>query len=104
MSYVAGFSCKDFSSANKSRSEAEGLLSSAGTSRGGSADTFWGVVGYLDQWQPDLVVLENVDGILDDVPSDGTDAASRGKISNKSQIERELTARDYMVWLKQRSQ
>ena len=61
---VAGTSCKDFAKCNNNRGK-QGHVMKKGSSAGGSSDTFYGFVGYLDVHAPDWVILENSDALLD---------------------------------------
>lgn len=66
---IVGTSCKDLSRANSSAGAA-GPAFSHETTRGGSAQTFKGLVAYIRVHRPLLVIYENVDA-LDDNAADG---------------------------------
>ena len=61
---VAGTSCKDFARCNNNRGKVGHVLKK-GSISGGSSDTFYGFVGYLDVHAPDWLILENSDALLD---------------------------------------
>jgi hypothetical protein len=67
---IVGTSCKDLSRANSSAGAAGPAFSHENT-RGGSAQTFKGLLGYVRVHRPLLVVYENVD-TLDDNAGEGT--------------------------------
>ena len=67
---VVGTSCRDLSKANPNKSKNQNVLQQA-TSRGGSAQTFRGMLAYLDAQRPPLVCYENVDALLEDSSSSG---------------------------------
>ena len=84
---IAGTSCKDISRANQNkkrdREEATfGLL----TSRGGSAQTFRGLVQYIKSTKPAVVVFENVDNL---------DEGSQSGMSNQQILMDELSRLGY---------
>lgn len=59
---VVGTSCKDLSKANPNkRKDSEQATFTQSHSRGGSAQTYHGLVAYLRKKRPPLVVFENVD-------------------------------------------
>ncbi|CAE7907967.1 SSRP1 [Symbiodinium sp. KB8] len=69
---VLGTSCKDMSRANHPKSSARGgsqnsqsLVLSMESSKGGSAQTFRGMLAYCEKNSPAIVIFENVDAIDD---------------------------------------
>lgn len=68
---VVGTSCRDLSKANPNKSKHQTVLQQT-TSRGGSAQTFRGLLAYLDSQRPPLVCYENVDALLEDSSSSGS--------------------------------
>ncbi len=91
--YIAGFSCKDFSSANRNRGS-HGTLLNGRTSTGGSADTFWGCLSYIASAAPYIIVLENVDTLTQDSNESGD---SKTEKKNKDVIMYELAEQGYEV-------
>ena len=63
---VIGTSCKDLSRANSSVDRTKLVLSEE-TSKGASAQTFKGMLGYVSGHRPRFVIFENVDSIDDKV-------------------------------------
>ena len=61
---ILGTSCKDMSRANPNKSRSSPVLL-ADSSKGGSAQTFRGMLAYTDAHSPSLIVFENVDTIDD---------------------------------------
>jgi len=61
---VLGTSCKDMSKANPNPQAAAGVLGQM-SSKGGSAQTFQGMLAYLSSKCPPLVLFENVDAMDD---------------------------------------
>ena len=67
---MGGFSCKDFSRANPNRTKLQGVVKEL-TSPGKSAVTMNGILSLLDGLlEPDWVLLENVDAMEDNDPTD----------------------------------
>ena len=64
---IAGTSCKDMSRANSSTARNQ-LVFSAETSKGGSAQTFHGLMQYVERHRPLMVLFENVDSMEDVTP------------------------------------
>ena len=62
---VMGFSCKDLSRQNTSRSNNQRVPAEE-TSRGASATTFNACLGYVDVHHPAILIIENVDALADD--------------------------------------
>ena len=58
---VVGTCCKDMSRANAGSSRGNFVLAQA-TSRGGFAQTFQGLLSYVEERRPLLILFENVDG------------------------------------------
>ena len=56
-----GTSCKDLSKANPSKGKHDAAVLSLATSRGGSAQTFRGLLSYVRNHRPRLIIYENVD-------------------------------------------
>ena len=65
---LVGTSCKDVSRANPNKAKHKNVLQQT-ASRGGSAQTFHGLLAYLDKQRPTLVIFENVDALLEDSSS-----------------------------------
>eukprot|EP00438_Fugacium_kawagutii_P001081 Skav236104 [mRNA] locus=scaffold1166:290060:291565:+ [translate_table: standard] len=82
---VLGTSCKDMSRANPFQQKDAAVLSQQ-ASRGGSAQTFHGMLSYLQSKCPPLVLFENVDAMDD---SKGTE------LSNMDIFLAETSARGY---------
>ena len=82
---VLGTSCKDMSRANPCQHKDSAVLSQQ-VSRGGSAQTFRGMLSYLQSKCPPLVLFENVDAMDD---SKGTD------MNNMDIFLAETSARGY---------
>ena len=82
---VLGTSCKDMSRANPCQHKDSAVLSQQ-VSRGGSAQTFQGMLSYLQSKCPPLVLFENVDAMDD---SKGTD------MNNMDIFLAETSARGY---------
>ena len=62
---IAGFACQDISFMKKER------LPFNAESQGVSAQTFWGSMRLIKEWQPRLVLLENTCGLLYERACDG---------------------------------
>ena len=65
---VVGTSCKDMSKINvaaRQHANAGALVLSGTSSRGGSAQTFRGMLAYVDSRSPSIIIFENVDSIDD---------------------------------------
>lgn len=60
---VSGFSCKDFSPMSSHIPLSSTDFSQGAATTGGSSQTFWGTLGVVDQTNPDIVLLENVEQI-----------------------------------------
>ena len=58
---VSGFSCKDFSSQASHVPLSQSAFAQGGSTTGGSSQTFWGTLGVIDEANPDIVFLENVE-------------------------------------------
>lgn len=72
--FIAGFSCKDFARCNQNRKLRSGAdIATAATSPGKSADTFNGVLQVLDSCNPQWIILENVDELLQENHRSGFD-------------------------------
>ena len=69
--FIVGTSCKDINRANVGAVRKEVVLNQA-SSKGGSAQTFRGLLDYLDSKKPAIVLFENVDAIEDSKPSGGS--------------------------------
>ena len=71
---IAGFSCKDFSRANKARKLFHGAdVFTAEHSPGQSADTIRGLLQVLDTCPPDFFLLENVDDLAMELHGEALD-------------------------------
>ena len=71
---IAGFSCKDFSRANKARKLFHGAdIFTAEHSPGQSADTIRGLLQVLDTCPPDFFLLENVDDLAMELHGEALD-------------------------------
>ena len=95
--FIAGFSCKDLSTANKNRSS-NGSVLNDDSSPGGTATTWKGVKQFLDSHFPELLFLENVDTLAQDHTGNGesTDKTeTKQDKCNKDILESELHARHY---------
>ena len=62
---IAGTSCKDLSRANPGRGKSSGPVMAGGDSPGGSANIFYGLIGWVDKNVPDWAIVENSDAMLD---------------------------------------
>lgn len=65
---VLGTSCKDLSRANGHADKSRPVLAEV-SSRGGSAQTFHGFVGYCEAHKPAIIIYENVDSVEDSLSS-----------------------------------
>ena len=86
--FVCCTSCKDFSRLISKRGPV--LSSQRGESNGEAAQTFHGMLGYLDSTRPPIVIFENVD-TMDDVVGDG----DLDKVSNLEIALAEFSSRGY---------
>ena len=86
---VVGTSCKDLSKANPNKSKNKNVLQQS-TSRGGSAQTFRGLLAYLDAQRPAVVCYENVDALVED-------SCSLSGSSNMEVLMNEFATRGYQV-------
>ena len=82
---IVGTSCKDMSRANSSVQSRTNFCLSQATSRGGCAQTFHGLLAYVDAHRPLIILFENVDAMDDKAAGPGTnldlfmsEMASRG--------------------------
>ena len=82
---IVGTSCKDMSRANPNPVRSELVLSQA-SSKGGSAQTFQGLLSFLEAKSPAMVLFENVDSIEDAKP---------GGTSNLEILKAEMSSRGY---------
>ena len=79
---VVGTSCKDLSKANPNkRKDSEQATFTQIHSRGGSAQTYHGLIGYLRKKKPPLVIFENVDTL---------DEGSQSGVSNQQILMEQL--------------
>ena len=85
---IVGTSCKDLSKANPNKAKNKNVLSQT-TSRGGSAQTFRGLLSYVDSQRPPLIVFENVDSLAEDSSSSG--------VSNMDVLKHEFSVRGYQA-------
>ena len=83
---VIGTSCKDMSRANPNPGERSQTVLDKTTSKGSSAQTFQGLLHYLDTQRPYMILFENVDA-MDDAKSGGQ--------SNNDIFQREMSNRGY---------
>ena len=83
--FIVDTSCKDMSRANPNPVRGELVLSQA-SSRGGSAQTFQGLLSFLEAKSPAMVLFENVDSIEDSKP---------GGTSNLEILKAEMSSRGY---------
>ena len=88
---LVGTSCKDLSKANPNKAKQKNVLSQA-SSRGGSAQTFRGLLAYLDAQRPPLIVFENVDSLLE-----AENSSQSGSSSNMEVLKREFENRGYQA-------
>ena len=83
--FIVGTSCKDMSRANPNPVRGELVLAQA-SSKGGSAQTFHGLLTFLEAKSPAMVLFENVDSIEDAKP---------GGSSNLDVLKAEMSSRGY---------
>ena len=83
--FIAGTSCKDMSRANPGPSRGDLVLQQQ-ASKGGSAQTFQGLLSFLDTKQPAMLLFENVDSMED---------AKVGGASNMDVLKSEMSSRGY---------
>ncbi len=84
---VVGTSCKDMSRASASNNTKRTLVLSQGHSKGGSAQTFRGFLGYVSQHRPLIILFDNVDTMEEDTCLQGG--------SNMDILLAEMAARGY---------
>lgn len=87
--FVCCTSCKDVSRVN-THNKSTGLVLKQKESSGGSAQTFQGMLAYLEAHRPTLFFFENVDAISDTEPVNG-----QSQISNQDLVLSEFASRGY---------